>query len=58
MFGLFKKDPIQKLEKQYQAIMEEAMHIQRSGDLKAYANKIEAAEKILAEIENLRTKSK
>lgn len=55
MFGLFKKDPVKQLEKQYQAIMEEAMHIQRSGDLKAYARKIEAAEKILAEIESLKT---
>lgn len=54
MFGLFKKDPIKQLEKQYQALMEEAMHIQRSGDLKAYARKIEAAEKILAEIETLK----
>ena len=54
MFGLFKKDPIKQLEKQYQALMEEAMHIQRSGDLKAYARKIEAAEKVLAEIESLK----
>ena len=54
MFGLFKKDPVKQLEKQYQVIMEEAMHIQRSGDLKAYARKIEAAEKILAEIESLK----
>ena len=51
MFGLFKKDPIKQLKKKYQSLMEEAMHIQRSGDLKAYARKIEAAEKILAEIE-------
>lgn len=54
MFGLFKKDPIKQLKKQYQSIMEEAMHIQRSGDLKAYARKIEAAEKVLAEIEALK----
>ena len=56
MFGLFKKDPVKQLEKKYQALMEEAMHIQRSGDLKAYARKIEAAEKLLAEIEALKAK--
>jgi hypothetical protein len=53
MFGLFKKDPIKKLEREYEKIMEEAMHIQRSGDLKAYAVKIEQAEKIQKEIERL-----
>ena len=56
MFGLFKKDPVEQLKKEYQTVMEEAMHIQRSGDLKAYARKIEAAERILAEIETLKAK--
>lgn len=58
MFGLFKKDPVKQLEKQYRSMMEEAMHIQRSGDLKDYARKIEAAEKILAEIELLKSEKK
>ncbi|MEM9990755.1 MAG: DUF6435 family protein [Bacteroidota bacterium] len=45
MFGLFKKkDPVKKMEKRYEALMEEAMHIQRSGDLRAYAAKIKEAE--------------
>jgi TRAP-type mannitol/chloroaromatic compound transport system substrate-binding protein len=56
MFGLFKKDPVAKLEKEYQKIMEEAMHVQRSGDLKAYARKIEASEKILEQIQALKNK--
>lgn len=56
MFGLFKKDPIAKLEKEYQKIMEEAMHVQRSGDLKAYARKIEASERILEQIKELKKK--
>ncbi|MEZ4988640.1 MAG: DUF6435 family protein [Saprospiraceae bacterium] len=56
MFGLFKKDPIKELEKQYLAIMEEAMHLQRSGDLKAYAHKIEAAEEIATKIATLKAK--
>ncbi|MCG8327357.1 MAG: DUF6435 family protein [Chitinophagales bacterium] len=53
MFGLFKKDPVKKLEKQYSQLMEEAMHIQRSGDLKAYAAKIVEAEEIAKQIEQL-----
>ncbi|PSR11470.1 MAG: hypothetical protein C7N36_16365 [Bacteroidetes bacterium] len=56
MFGLFKTNPIQKLEKAYKKLMEEAMHIQRSGDLKAYARKIEAAEKVLTQIQELKDK--
>ena len=54
MFGLFKKDPIKQLEKEYRKLMEEAMRIQRSGDLRAYAVKIEAAEEIQKKIEELR----
>jgi hypothetical protein len=57
MFGLFKKDPVKKLEAQYAKLMEEAMHIQRSGDLKLYAVKIEEAEELLRKIEELRKKA-
>jgi len=54
MFGLFKKDPVKALEQEYRKLMEEAMHIQRSGDLKAYAVKIAEAEEIAKKIEELR----
>ena len=50
MFGLFKKDPVKALEKKHTRLMEEAMAIQRSGDLKAYAVKIDEAEKVMDEI--------
>lgn len=50
MFGLFKKNPTKALEKQHQRLMEEAMAIQRSGDLKAYAAKIDEAEKVMDKI--------
>lgn len=46
MFGLFKKDPSKKLEKQYKQLLEEAMHLQRNGDIKGYARKMEEAEKV------------
>lgn len=53
MFGLFKKDPTKALEKKHAALLEEAMRIQRSGDLKAYALKIEEAKKVEDEIDRL-----
>jgi len=56
MFGLFKKDPIKKLEDQYQKLMEEVMNIQRSGDIKAYSKKVAEAEEIAAKIEEMRKK--
>lgn len=55
MFGLFKKDPIKVLQKRYQQLMEEAMHLQRNGDLKSYALKIAEAEAVMEKIEQLRT---
>ena len=58
MFGIFKKDPVKKLEKQYSVIMERARDVQRSGDLKAYARMIEESESILGKIEALRSNTK
>ena len=54
MLSLFKKDPVKKLTKQYLKLMEEARDIQRSGDLKLYAKKIEEAEKLAQEIDKLK----
>jgi hypothetical protein len=54
MFGLFKKDPVKKLEKKHKQLMEEAMNIQRSGDLRLYAKKIEEAEKVEQKILDLK----
>ncbi len=56
MFGLFKKDPVKKLEKKHKQLMEEAMNIQRSGDLRLYAAKIEEAEKLEQKIAQLKAK--
>lgn len=46
MFGLFKNDPKKKLRKQYEKLMEEAMQLQRGGDIKGYAKKMAEAETI------------
>lgn len=58
MFGLFKKDPTKKLEKEYERLMERARDIQRSGDLKAYAVLIEESETILNKIDAINNAGK
>ena len=55
MFSFFKKNPTQELQKQYAAIMEKAMQVQRSGDLKAYAKLIDESEEILKKIDTLKS---
>ncbi|TXB61588.1 DUF6435 family protein [Phaeodactylibacter luteus] len=54
MFGWFKKDPEKELEKKYEKLMEEAMQIQRSGDIKSFAAKSAEAEAVAQELEQLR----
>lgn len=58
MFGLFKKDPVKKLEKEYEQLMSKARNVQRSGDLRAYAVMIEESENILKKIDELRNAGK
>lgn len=58
MFSIFKKDPIKKLDKHYESKLEEAMHAQRKGDIKAYAMITAEAEKIKAQIIALQVNSK
>ncbi|MEM6361171.1 MAG: DUF6435 family protein [Bacteroidota bacterium] len=53
MFSLFKSDPVKKLKKKKSQMLEEAMKVQRSGDLKLYAAKMEAIEKLEKEIADL-----
>jgi hypothetical protein len=49
MFAIFKKDPVKKLNKAYEAKLELAMNAQRTGDIKSYAM-------ITAEAEAIREK--
>lgn len=56
MFGLFKSDPTQKLEKQRNAILEKAMQAQRNGDIRLYSELTEQAEAIYAQIEAAKNK--
>ena len=40
MFGFFKSDPTKKLTKEIERKRAESVHVQRSGDLRAYATMI------------------
>ncbi|WP_152996165.1 DUF6435 family protein [Pseudoalteromonas sp. H105] len=57
MFSIFKKDPLKKLNKDYSAKLEQAMHAQRNGDIKSYSMLTHEAEQILKEIEALEQNS-
>jgi len=54
MFGLFKKDPIKKLEKEYEQLLEKARDTQRGGDIKGYAKLMAEAEEIADKIDEMR----
>jgi len=56
MFNFLKKDPIKELTNKRAKLLEEAMHVQRSGDLKLYAVKMEAIDQLEKEIEALQSK--
>jgi Family of unknown function (DUF6435) len=53
MFNLFKKDPLKALQKQYDQVLEAAMQLQRNGDLKGYAAKMEEAAELERQIAEL-----
>jgi hypothetical protein len=54
MFGLFKKDPLVNLQKTYNQLLEEAMQLQRKGDIKGYAAKMAESEKEMNDIEKIK----
>lgn len=53
MFGLFKKDPVQKLQNQYEAKLAKAMQAQRNGDIRSFSELTEEANEIQKAIEAL-----
>ena len=58
MFSIFKKDPVKKLNKLYEAKLEQAMHAQRNGDIQSYAMITAEAEKISVQIQALENTTK
>jgi hypothetical protein len=55
MFSLFKKDSITNLENKRKKLLEEAMHVQRSGNLKLYAVKMDAIDELEKKIDAVKT---
>lgn len=55
MFNFLKKDPIKELTAKRKKLLEEAMHVQRSGDLKLYASKMEVIDKLEKELDALQS---
>ena len=53
MFELFKNNPTKKMRKQYDALLEKAMHAQRNGDIKTYSLLTAESETLWKEIERL-----
>ena len=57
MFGLFKSNPTKKLRKQYDALLEQAMHAQLNADIKTYSLLTAQSETLWKEIEALENKA-
>ena len=55
MFSFLKKDPLRDLYNKRAKLLEEAMRIQRSGDLRTYDLKMEVIDKLEKEIEFLKS---
>lgn len=53
MFGLFKTDPLKKLRKEYDKVLQNAMNAQRGGDIKLYSELSTDADKIYQKIKLL-----
>jgi cell fate (sporulation/competence/biofilm development) regulator YlbF (YheA/YmcA/DUF963 family) len=51
MFGWLKSDPVKKMRKAYDQKLEQAMHAQRSGDMRLYADLTAESEEIWQKIQ-------
>ncbi|MCO4793544.1 MAG: Lacal_2735 family protein [Bacteriovoracaceae bacterium] len=54
MFGLFKKDPIKKMENEYRVLSEKAVDAQRNGKIELYAELTFQAELIANKIDEIK----
>jgi hypothetical protein len=57
MFGLFKSNPIEKLEKQYKSLLEQGVHAQRNGDIRTYSELTSQADEVLKKIDELKAQA-
>ena len=54
MFSFLQRDPTKKLQKQYAALLEKAMHAQRNGDIRSYSALTAEAEKLAKRFEEFK----
>ncbi|MDC0067355.1 DUF6435 family protein [Gammaproteobacteria bacterium] len=57
MLGWLKKDPAKKLQKQYEAKLQEAMLMQRNGKIREYSFLTAEAEQIREQMQALQARS-
>jgi len=57
MFGLFKKDPLKKLQQEYNDLRLKARDLQRNGDIKGFAAISAEAEELSKQFEILEQSS-
>ena len=53
MFKLFRKSPLQRLQKEYALRLEQARDLQRGGDIKGFAAMSAQAEDLLKQIDEI-----
>ncbi|WP_445766131.1 DUF6435 family protein [Rheinheimera sp.] len=53
MFGWLKSDPVKKLRKAYDQKLEQAMHAQRNGEMRLFADLTAESEEIWQKIQQL-----
>jgi hypothetical protein len=53
MFRLFKSNPSKKLRRQYDKLLERALHAQRNGDIKTYSMLTAESDVLLKQIETI-----
>lgn len=53
MFAFLKSDPTKKLKKRHSLLLEQAMQVQRKGEIRTYSQLTAEAEQVSDEIQNL-----
>ena len=54
MFGLFRRDPVKKLEAEYRRLLAQARDLQRNGDIRGCAAITSRAEEVVRQIDAVR----
>jgi hypothetical protein len=55
MFGLFKKSPLKKWEREHGVLLTKAFNAQRNGDIRLYSTLTAEAEALRVKIESLKS---